>query len=66
MTLVKMKLPVFGSKEGEFCLCFYLKRAEDEMDEEFIAEVEEYASKILEEVSEREYLSCRAISGTMP
>jgi hypothetical protein len=28
--------------------------------------VEESASKILGEVSEREYLSCRAISGTMP
>ena len=57
MTLVKMKLPVFGSEEGEFCPCFYLKQAEDEMDEEFIAEVEESASKILGEVSEREYLS---------
>lgn len=66
MTLVKMKLPVFSSEEGEFCPCFYLKRIEDERDEEFIAEVEESASKIVGEVSEREYLSCRAISGMMP
>lgn len=56
-------MPVFDSEEGEFCPCFYLQRAEDETDEEFVAEVEQSASKILGEVSEREYLSHRAISG---
>ena len=40
MTLVRMKLFVFDSVEGEFYLCFYLTRMEDEIDEEFISEVE--------------------------
>jgi len=66
MTLVKMKLPVFGIAEGELCLCFYLTRAKDETDEEFVSEVEQSASKILGEISEREYLSRRTIGGTMP
>lgn len=66
MTLVRMKLPVFGSAEGEFCPCFYLTRAEDETDEEFISEVEQSASKILGEIFEREYLSRCAIGSTMP
>ena len=34
MTLVRMKLPVFGSVEGAFCPSFYLTRAEDETDED--------------------------------
>ena len=66
MTLVRMKLPVFGSAEREFCPCFYLSHVEDETDEEFINEVEQSASKILGEISEREYLSRRAIGCTMP
>ena len=66
MTLVRMKLPVFGSTEGEFCPCFYLTRAEDETNEEFVSEMEQSASKILGEISEREYLSRRTIGGTMP
>ena len=45
MTLVRMKLPVFGSTEGEFCPCFYLTRAEDETDEEFVNEVEQSTSR---------------------
>ena len=64
--MVRMKLPVFGNVEGEFGPCFYLTRAEDETDEEFINEVEQSASKILREISKREYLSHHAISGTMP
>ena len=40
MTIVRMKLPVFGSVEGELCSCFYLTHAKDETDEEFISEVE--------------------------
>ena len=66
MTLVRMKLLVFSSAEGEFCPCFYLTRVEDETDEEFISELEQSASKILGEIFEREYLSRRAIGGTMP
>ena len=66
MTLVRMKLPIFGSTEGEFYPCFYLTHVEDETDEEFVSEVEQSASKILGEISEREYLSRRTISGTMP
>ena len=66
MTLVKMKLPIFSIAEGEFCLCFYLTRMEDETDEEFVSEVEQSTSKILGEISEREYLSRRTIGGTMP
>ena len=66
MTLVRMKLLVLGSAEGEFCLCFYLTRVEDETDKEFVSEVEQSAYKILGEISEREYLSYRAIGGTMP
>ena len=66
MTLVRMKLLVFGSAEGEFYSCFYLTRVEDETNEEFVSEVEQSTSKILGEISEREYLSRRAIGGTMP
>ena len=33
MTLVRMKLPVFGSAEREFCPYFYLSHVEDETDE---------------------------------
>ena len=66
MTIVRMKLPIFGSAEGEFCPCFYLTRAEDETDKEFVIEVELCISKILVEISEREYLSRCAIGGTMP
>lgn len=66
MTLVRMKLLVFSSVEGEFCPCFYLTCAEDETNEEFVSEMEQSASKILGEISEREYLSCHAIGGTMP
>jgi len=66
MTLVRMKLPVFGNVEGEFGPCFYLTRAEDEIDKEFVNEVEQSASKILGEISKREYLSRLAIGGTMP
>jgi len=66
MTLVRMKLLVFGSVEGEFYPCFYPTRAEGETDEEFVSEVEQSTSKILGEISEREYLSRRAIGGTMP
>ena len=66
MTLMRMKLLVFGSVEGEFCPCLYLTRVEDKTDEEFVSEVEQSASKILGEISEREYLSRRTISGTMP
>ena len=66
MTLVRMKLPVFNSAEGELCSCFYLTHTEDKTDEEFISEVEHSATKILGEISKREYLSCRAIGGTMP
>ena len=40
MTLVRMKLLVFGSAEGEFYSCFYLTHVEDETDEEFVSEVE--------------------------
>lgn len=57
MTLVRMKLPVFGSVEGEFYPCFYLTHMEDETDEEFVSEVERSASKIVGEIFEREYLS---------
>ena len=39
---------------------------EDETDKEFVSEVEQSATKILGEISEREYLSHRAIGGTMP
>jgi hypothetical protein len=66
MSLVKMELPVFDSEEGGFCPCFYLWRAKDETDEEFVNEVEQSASKILKEISEREYLTCRSIGGMMP
>ena len=66
MTLVKMKLPVFGSEDGEFSPCFYIERAADETDEEFIAEVETSASLIIGEISKKEYLSRRVIGGTMP
>ena len=66
MTLVRMKLPVFGSAKGEFCPCFYLTRTEDETDEEFISELEQSASKILGEISKREYLSHHDIGGIMP
>jgi len=62
MTLVRMKLPVFGSVEGEF----YLTRAEDKTDKGFVSEVEQSASKILGEISKREYLSHHAIGGIMP
>ena len=47
MTLVRMKLLVFSSAEGEFCPCFYLTRAEDETNEEFVSEMEQSAPKIL-------------------
>lgn len=66
MTLVKTKLPMFGSEDGEFCPCFYIERAADEMNEEFVNEVEMSTSMIIGEISEREYLSRRAIGGTMP
>jgi hypothetical protein len=66
MSLIKMDLPVFGSEGEEFCPCFYLERARDESDEEFVQSVEQSASKILGEISEREYLSHRAIDGLMP
>jgi len=39
---------------------------EDETDKEFVSEVEQSATKILGEISEREYLSRRTIGGTMP
>ena len=58
--------PVFGSAEGKLCLCFYLTLAEDETDEEFVSEVEQFASKIIGEISEREYLSHCSIGDTMP
>jgi hypothetical protein len=64
-TLVRMKLLVFGSTEGEFYPCFNLRRAEDETDEEFVSFMERFAPTIHGEISE-EYLSRRAIGGTMP
>lgn len=45
---------------------FFLARAEDETDEEFVTEVERSTSKILGEIFKKEYLSRRAIGGTMP
>jgi hypothetical protein len=55
-TFVRMKLPVFGSTEGEFYPCFNLRRVEDETDEEFVSFMERYATAILGEILE-EYLS---------
>ena len=46
MTIVRMKLPIFGSAEGEFYPCFYLTRMEDETNEEFVSEVEQFASSL--------------------
>ena len=46
MTIVRMKLPVFGSAEGEFYPCFYLTRAEEKTDKEFVSEVEQSASSL--------------------
>lgn len=66
MSLIKMRLPIFGSEGEEFCPCFYLERVRDESDEEFVQSVEQSASKILGEISEWEYLSRRAIDGLMP
>ena len=66
MTLVRMKLPIFDNAEVKFCPCFYLTRAEDETDEEFVSEEERFASKILGEISKRESLPRLAIGGTMP
>lgn len=63
---MKMKLPVLGSEDGEFCPCFYIERAADETDKEFVSEVEASSSMIIGEISKREYLSCHAIGGTMP
>lgn len=65
MSLVKMKLPVFGSEEGEFVPCFKLCRSEDETDEEFVKAIEKGATMLLGEISDKEYLSRRAIGGTM-
>lgn len=61
MTLVKMKLLVFGSEDGEYVPCFKLRRAEDETDEEFVEAVEKSATLLLGDISEKEYLSRRAI-----
>jgi hypothetical protein len=66
MKLVKMKLAVFGSKEGEFVPCFNLERAADKMDEEFVSTVEKSTSMNIGEISDKEYLSHHAIGGTMP
>lgn len=66
MKLVKMKLPVFGSEDGEFCPSFFLQHAEDKTDEEFVSTVEQSASMINGEISEKEYLFHRVIGETMP
>lgn len=66
INLVKMKLPVFGSAEGEYVPCFKLQRTADETDVEFVEAVEKAAVLLLGEVSNKEYLSCRAIAGNMP
>jgi hypothetical protein len=52
MKLVKMKLLVFGSEEGEFVPCFNLERAKDETDEELVSTVEKSASMIIGEISD--------------
>lgn len=66
MTLVKMKLPVFGSAESEYVPCFKLRRADDETDEQFVKAVEKAATLLLGDITDKEYLSRRAIGGTMP
>ena len=63
---MKMKFPMFGSEDGEFCPYFYIEHALDETDEEFVAEVEASASLIIGDISEKEYLSHRVIGWTMP
>lgn len=64
--LEKMMLPVFGGEEGELCPCFSLQHIEDEIDKEFITYVESTIALVLGELSDREYLTRRAIGGTMP
>lgn len=66
MKLEKMKLLVFGTKEGVLCPRFGLKRAEDETDSEFVSYVENEAIEILGNILEKEYLAHWAIGGNMP
>ena len=66
MKLVKMKLPVFGSEEGEFVPYFNPERAKDETYEELVRTMEKSASMIIGEIFDREYLSHCVIGGTMP
>jgi len=66
LVLKKMRLPVFGSAEGEYVPCFGFQRDPRETDKEFVSFVEQAASLILGEVTEREVTSRQAILGNMP
>lgn len=65
--LIKMvNVLVFGEEVGVPFTCFDIKLVVDETTEDFTTVVEREAREILGEMSDKEYLACQVIAGTMP
>ena len=66
MTLEMVKLPVFGEGVGVPFPRFGFGKKEGSAVEKLVKSVEAGTHGILGEMSDREYLACRAIAGMMP
>lgn len=64
--LVKMKLPVFGSAEGEFVPVFELERDPKQSDKALLRSFERETTFLLGEITDKEYQSRRDVGGTLP
>jgi hypothetical protein len=66
MTIEMINLPIFGEGVGVPFPQFGLKPKASGATEKFVKSIEARAREILSEMSDKEYLARRAITGTMP
>jgi hypothetical protein len=66
MTIEMVNLPIFGEGVGVPFPRFSLQPKEGRAAEKFIKSTEAGAREILDEISDKEYLACKAITGMTP
>ena len=64
--LEKVKVPVFGPEAGIPFPCFGRSLGDGVTEDSFVADIEEATVGLVGKISEREYMSRRAMAGTMP